>query len=621
MKIKIPNFQKFLSPFEAVIIFGLFIRIWFALNTNYISVYAKFRFAEAIFFGDNVLIRGAAYGPALHTFFAPMYANYLLLVKYVGNYEFFMVFLFKLPAIISDVVMRYAIYGITLHVSNEKKKAVLLSSIYFLNPYVIWTTALQGWMEHMTTAFVLLSIFYLLKGKMGLSAASLAFSMASRQFPVLLLPAFITYLWMKYRLWSPNVKRFGIAFIISAAIINSPYIYIMAKLATKSFSAFIMYPSQWFGTATTSGHAATTFDFPYNFTGVLSSLGIWDATSVFFGGRIFLLLFTLFLIFLIKYRQPTAEWLNLNIMIIFVPFIITTPLVEPSFLQWVLPSILLASVLFRSIPWYYPHVIRISLMLIEPMSSASFTYNFDQTFPNWFPIRDPAWPFRSLPFYLSLSVLHSFFLILSLAGCFFTVYIRRKQTNLNKNTTNVINSLRNNKYSLGTTTPINLLVILLLILYSVFEILRISFGLGSEIISGITGGILIVLVWYLVYFKTNHKISFRQILRRSENIFYLGSVFSVLLTILWFKLDSSTFLVVQIAILIMFWSSNQFSFSAIVTTKISQIFTLIYVFYVMLTSLNIFLGQTTILFLISWLYFLYLHDIHLNTKNRFGEIR
>jgi hypothetical protein len=473
----------------------------------------------------------------------------------------------------------------------------------------------------MTSAFVLLSVLYLLRGKMGLSAASLAFSMASRQFPVLLLPAFIAYLWMKYRLWSPNVKRFVAAFIISSAIINAPYIYIMAKLATHSLSAFISYPSLWFNTATTSGHAVTTFDFGYNFTGILASLGVWDAASPFFGGRVFLLLFVLFSIFLIKYRQPTAEWLNLNIMIIFIPFIITTPLVEPSFLQWVLPSIILASALFRSIPWYYPHVVWISLMIIEPLSSASYTYSLDQTFPNWFPIRDPEWPFRNLPLYLSFSALHSFFLILSLAGCLFVAYIRRKQVNLNMKTVDLKNSLQNNKNSIVTDMSKRLPVIILFVMYSIFELLRISFGRGLEIISAITGGVIIVLIWYFIYFNTHHKSSFRQILQRPENIFYLGSTISILLTILWFNLDSSPFLVVQIAVLLMSLSINQASVFVRTITKFSQIITIIYVFYVLLSTLNVFLGQITILFLFSWFYFMYIHDIHLSAASRIRKNR
>lgn len=610
----VATFRKLLPPLEIVFIVGLFIRLWFAVYTNYIAVYAKFRWAEAIFHGDNVLIRGAAFGPALHFFFAPLYANFMLLVSWGINYEFFVIFLFKLPAIIADIIIMYAFYGIAMHVSGDKKKALVVASAYFLNPYIIWASALQGFMEHMTIAFIMLSLLYLLRGRMGLSAASLAFSMATRQFPILLLPAFIAFIWMKYRSWAPNLSRFVKAFLASAVIINAPYIYIAYRLALHSTSAFISYPMLWFGTTTTLGHEASTFDFGYNFTGILASLDVWRTVSIFFGGRVFLLLAALSIVFLLRYGRPTAEWINQNIMVIYILFILTTPLVEASFLQWVLPSLLLAAILFRSLPWYYPHVIWISSMLIEPLPSASFTYSLDQTFPYFFPIRDPEWPFRNLPLYLSFSALHSLFLILALSSCFLIVYIRRRQKKLTAKHADTGDPLRETVDGISLASQPDRRVILLFSMYSIYEILRVSFGLGSGVLSSILGGVLVFAIWSYTYRGTRHEHSIRQLLQRTPYTLYLVSLLIIFLTVWMFSLDLPVFLLVQLIILTMLWSSHRQINVISSVTRLSLIFTILYVFYLLLTSLNPFLGRATILFISSCFYLQFMTDLRLSAS-------
>ena len=140
-----------------------------------------------------------------------------------ANYvpDFLFNLLWKLPNFLSEVVIAILIYKIVGTHFGEKYrcKAVFL---WFLNPFVIWVSAVWGQWDVVAVMFSFLGFYFLLKNRILLSSICLLLGVFTKIFPVLFLLPIILYL-IKSKNFIFHRKRnvivFLLPFVISSFVI------------------------------------------------------------------------------------------------------------------------------------------------------------------------------------------------------------------------------------------------------------------------------------------------------------------------------------------------------------------------------------------------------------------
>jgi hypothetical protein len=119
--------------------------------------------------------------------------------------------LVKIPFIIADFFSGVIIYKIAKTQFGETvaHRAFL---VWFLNPMLIWVSAVWGMYDSLPAFFALLATYLALKNKYALSAASLAVAIGYKIYPILLLVPLTVYIYRKER----SVKKLILpAFILT----------------------------------------------------------------------------------------------------------------------------------------------------------------------------------------------------------------------------------------------------------------------------------------------------------------------------------------------------------------------------------------------------------------------
>lgn len=115
--------------------------------------------------------------------------------------------LYKLPAIISDLLTSYLIYKIVKNIKNEKA-ALFGSAIYLFNPAIFANSTLWGQADSLVALFSILSI-YLLTINLSFSAIALAVGTLIKPQAAFIAP-FILVLMIKNKLSIPKIISFGL---------------------------------------------------------------------------------------------------------------------------------------------------------------------------------------------------------------------------------------------------------------------------------------------------------------------------------------------------------------------------------------------------------------------------
>ena len=121
-------------------------------------------------------------------------------------------FLFKLPAIASDLATGYLIYLIVKKIKSPKA-GLIASAFYIFNPALIFNSTLWGQVDSLTALFYLLSIYLI--GVNSLASA-LVLSIGSAFKPQVALAAPIVLMLMLKNHWNP--KKIMGYILLSAAV-------------------------------------------------------------------------------------------------------------------------------------------------------------------------------------------------------------------------------------------------------------------------------------------------------------------------------------------------------------------------------------------------------------------
>jgi Gpi18-like mannosyltransferase len=147
--------------------------------------------------------------------------------------------LVKLPFLISDVLATIILFRLTKEFFKDKEKATAVAMLWFLNPYLIWISAVWGMFDTLPALFSLLSLWLLTKRRFDLSASSLAMGFAYKLYPVLfLIPTILFIKRLDQPLSSSNTKalRYVAVFAASALVLFLPTIPIAANFSHSLLS-------------------------------------------------------------------------------------------------------------------------------------------------------------------------------------------------------------------------------------------------------------------------------------------------------------------------------------------------------------------------------------------------
>ena len=84
--------------------------------------------------------------------------------------------IYKIPLILSDIIVGLAIYSIVKHLKKDERLAIAAFCLWFLNPLTIWNSSIQGMFETLSILGMVLSIACLLKGHNFLAGAGIVFA-------------------------------------------------------------------------------------------------------------------------------------------------------------------------------------------------------------------------------------------------------------------------------------------------------------------------------------------------------------------------------------------------------------------------------------------------------------
>ena len=343
-----------------------------------------------------------SYGPGFYVTYVPFYAPYSVL-RLLGVHALFLLeFLFKIPSIIGDILSGYALFNIAFELFQNQRKATILSAAYLLNPYTIFISAVVGHLDPLMMGLMLISMYWMSKGRVERSALSLAFASGLRFLPALLLPIFYLYLRKQF----PHKRRsYLYTFGVSSALLFSPYLLTFVQLGLTSQFLLSAYVQSFTSPLGTLGQSSPT-TFKYNFTGFLASVGLWPYASILSNIRTFLVLYVGLLLAFGFLTRWGFRALTCFSGVIFGTFMIVIPLDQPHYLSWFLPFVLLGAFAYPFIPRQGPAVLVAANIAIWPIIDPGFLVALDATFP-WvtgYGYLYSNWPFFNLNLQLSLSV-------------------------------------------------------------------------------------------------------------------------------------------------------------------------------------------------------------------------
>lgn len=419
---------------KALLIFvvGLFIRLVLMVYTSHAANFENIQLTEMLYsygFVMHPFLEVVSYGTGFYILFWPSYLPFLVFNYFGIYYEFLVDFFIKIPSLIGDIITFYALYEISLHVSKDEKKSLIIAAVAFLNPYSIWLTSVISHPSSAIAAFILLSYLFLLRKRPSYSAICLVFSMSIQFLPVFLTPAFLVYLWQEsqvnirgkgsgalralYGFFSnPDVKHFIVTFLVSGLILFSPYIIAVAIFYFADPQLLWMYLTRFSSPVVSELLPGDTlFDSAFNFTGIISSLGFSVYFSPFLGYKPLIVAYLVLLGFIVRQKLPLIQQLNRSVILFFSLFILMIPLSQGHYLGWFLPFIIIEALLFSGLPYYYPFALSILHFVIEPIVGYNFRWYFPTTLPFLFPDRDIARGNAQLQ--LSISGVYGFFLVLT----------------------------------------------------------------------------------------------------------------------------------------------------------------------------------------------------------------
>jgi len=153
--------------------------------------------------------------------------------------SYLLVFMLKLPNVITDIAIGLYSYLIVGKLTGSIKLAQKMLVVWLLNPFSILIAEMWGSLDIIVIGFMVLSLVALLKEKFILSGILLGLSIGIRTFAVLFLPFILLYVWRLSGQVSKGIFKKYMFALVSASIISLiPYMVAEFILSVPS-KAFV----------------------------------------------------------------------------------------------------------------------------------------------------------------------------------------------------------------------------------------------------------------------------------------------------------------------------------------------------------------------------------------------
>lgn len=247
---------------------------------------------------SNILVSGGF--KSFYNSWSDYLPGYLYFLWFLGKINTFNILpqtvLYKLPAIISDLLTGFLIYKI-ISKSKEKKWGIIGCLIYLFNPAVLANSSLWGQVDSLTGLTSILSV-YLLPINYVLSAMVLSFGTLIKPQVAFIFPIILFLMWKDKK----NIKQFVLYGVTGLATFFLSFVPFWNKGNLLSFV---------FGRLNISAN-----QYPYtsvNAFNFWSLAGFWKADNLFlqFGGYILVLIFLIFLFLKLK-RTKNIEYVLMS---------------------------------------------------------------------------------------------------------------------------------------------------------------------------------------------------------------------------------------------------------------------------------------------------------------------
>jgi hypothetical protein len=138
--------------------------------------------------------------------------------SFMPSYLPYLDLLLKTPIIFSDLAIGYLIW----RMGGQTKRAAWISlTAWILNPYTILVSTVWGEFDSLAILFMTLAAFYLLRQRYTPSAVALALGVATKIFPIALLPVTIGYIFINKR---SQLLRYSASFLATTGALFSTLI-------------------------------------------------------------------------------------------------------------------------------------------------------------------------------------------------------------------------------------------------------------------------------------------------------------------------------------------------------------------------------------------------------------
>jgi Gpi18-like mannosyltransferase len=139
--------------------------------------------------------------------------------------DFLFNFLIKLPLLVSDTLGTLLLYKIVNKLTSKKGLAEKAALLWFLNPFLIWISAVWGMWDSMAAMFSLVSLYFLISKKTTLSAVSLLLGVASKLYPAMfLLPITFYFIRSNSADKVKNLTKFYLIFVVGLLFLVLPFL-------------------------------------------------------------------------------------------------------------------------------------------------------------------------------------------------------------------------------------------------------------------------------------------------------------------------------------------------------------------------------------------------------------
>jgi Gpi18-like mannosyltransferase len=122
-------------------------------------------------------------------------------------------FLIKLPIFIADILSAFLIMKIISQSTSNKIAPYAAALIWFLNPYLIWISAVWGMWDSIAALLTIGCLYFLVKKQLLLSSICLLIGIIVKLYPLLFLFPVAYYLWASYKNKIVLLKYFAVIFV------------------------------------------------------------------------------------------------------------------------------------------------------------------------------------------------------------------------------------------------------------------------------------------------------------------------------------------------------------------------------------------------------------------------